>query len=70
MSPLEVCHLLMTTKAESVDRFFEHKRHFAGMGVMAYGTASAEDDTMDIRHRIFFIKQPLFITVTEDTQVK
>ena len=58
----------MTTSAELVDRFMKHKWIFGGMGIMAGYTAHSKENTVDVGHRVVFVKQLLFIIVTGETK--
>ena len=70
VSPLDACQTRMTTSAELVDRFVEHKAIFSGMGIMAGYTAHSKDNAVNIGHRFLFIQQVLFIFVTGDTKLE
>ena len=60
----------MTTSAELVDRFMEHKEILSGMGIMADHAAHAIDNAVDIGHGIVFVKQLFFVIVTGKTKLE
>ena len=70
MPTFDACQCRVATCAELVDRLVEHKLIFSGMGIMAGNTAHSKYNAMDIGHRVFFVKQLLFIFMAGKTKIK